>query len=223
MFLPLWLEPNGKAVSKNPFSKRLQRHFAPNRRKEDSTAVGEVVFGKLAFGPVVISAVGEDELDLVLRGEVAEVGVTVLVGLAAARGFDVHDLDDARVHVGNVLGAAGFEQDGETEIAEPHEQGKDVGLEERFTSGNLDEGIGVSADLDDDLVEAHRNAFHEGVVGVAPGATQPATCQSHKDARQPGVGGLALDAVEYLVDDQGLRHAAKLTEADGLDNEGLRC
>lgn len=166
------------------------------------------MFGNPCFGPVVISAVGENELDFVSGSEVEEVLETVLIGLAAAGAFEVHDFDDTRIHAGHVLGPAGFKQDGESKVAKAGEQGENIGLEERLATGDLDHGTIEDADFGDDLVEAHGDPLGERVSGVAPGAAQPTSRKPHKHARQPGVSGLALNAIENLVDDESFGHAA---------------
>ena len=52
--------------------------------------------------------------------------------------------------------------------------------------------------LTDDLVGRHLGELRE--LGVAPGATQVATAEAHKDGRNAGVGAFALEGVEYFVD-----------------------
>ena len=54
-------------------------------------------------------------------------------------------------------------------------------------------------DVGNDVVHAHLAAFVEGVGRVAPAAAQVAGGQAHEHARPAGMGRLALDRMEDLV------------------------
>ncbi len=106
-----------------------------------------------ALRPIVVRPVGDDEFDFVLLGEVPEVGIPVLAGLAAAGTFQVHDLDHARVNGCHIQGATGFEQDRFAELAKALQQGQNIGLEQGFTAGNFDQRPAEVAHFGDDIIE----------------------------------------------------------------------
>ena len=102
----------------------------------------QVVFGDLLFHPGVIFHGADDEFDFVGAFQVREIFPTVAVDLAAAGAFEIHDAADARVHGGDVMCAAGFEQDGVAGVAELLHERERVFLEEGFAAGQLDKGKG---------------------------------------------------------------------------------
>lgn len=94
----------------------------------------EVVFRDLLFHPGVIFHGADDEFDFVGAFQVRQVFPAIAFGLTAAGTFEIHDAADAGVHGGDVMRAAGFEQDGVAGVAEfPHER-QGVFLEERFAA-----------------------------------------------------------------------------------------
>ena len=80
--------------------------------------VGELALADRRAHPLVVGAVGEDELDLVARADVLEVRPAVAVRLAAARGLQVHDLVDARIDAGHVGLAARLDEHRAPGVAE---------------------------------------------------------------------------------------------------------
>ena len=174
---------------------------------EDGVAArGQVVVLDQASGPVVVFAVADDELDFVVRAEAVDVVGVVAVGLARGGGFYVHDADDAGVGASVVVevdGAAGLDEDGFPRVAETGDEVVDALLEEWFAAGDLDEVASVGEGLVEDVVDLARGALAEGVFGVAVGAAEVAAGESDEDAGSTGVGGLALDGVEDLVDAEG--------------------
>ncbi len=85
-------------------------------------------------------------------------------------------------------------------VEQPLHQRIDVGLQQRLAAGHLDDRAAARLDIGHHLVHAHLAALVEGVRRVAPAAAQVAGRQAHEDARPAGVGRLALDRVEDLVD-----------------------
>ena len=88
----------------------------------------------------------DDELDLVVRRETAEIAPVVLRGLAAGRAFDVDDLQHLGRH-------ARRSADGRRSRASPCGHGQqaihqriDVLLQQRFPAGDLDEPAAVRLD-----------------------------------------------------------------------------
>jgi len=72
-------------------------------------AIGDLLFRDGAFCPIVIGAVGDDEFDFVLLGEVPEVSVMIFLNFVAAGAFQVHDFDNARINRRNIQRTTGFE------------------------------------------------------------------------------------------------------------------
>ena len=103
----------------------------------------------------------------------------------------------------------GLEQHGGAGGEQAVHQGIDVGLQQGFAAGDLDEPAVVALDLGHHLVDAALAALVKRVGGVAPDAAQVAGGQAHEHARPARVIGLALDRVEDLVDGQhdGIRPA----------------
>ena len=150
--------------------------------------------------PFVVAAVGEDELHLVRRTQLVDVRPVVVRGLAAGRALQVDDSPHPRIDTRDVEPAAGFEQDGESAVAEAAHQGMNAGLEQGFAAGDFHQRAVERQHLGDHVVCAHPRAFVEAVLGVAPTAPHLAPGQPHQDARAAREGRFALDRVEDLVD-----------------------
>src|SRR5205823_10170995 len=60
-------------------------------RREENRAAGQPLFGDHPPGPLIVGAVGDDELDLVMIAELLEIRPAVLLHFARAGTFDVQD------------------------------------------------------------------------------------------------------------------------------------
>ena len=102
-------------------------------------------------------------------------------------------------HVGDAAMAAGLDQHGLPGIEQALHQRIHIGLQQRLAAGHFDGLAAARLDVGHDLVHAHLAALVEGVGRVAPAAAQVAGGQAHEDARPAGIGRLALDRMEDLV------------------------
>src|SRR4029077_7439222 len=130
----------------------------------------------------VIVAILDDELHLVMPRQQIDILPVVLVGLAAARTFHVHDLDDARRHTGNGAMPAGFEHHGIAAIEQHIHQRKDIFLEKRLSASDLDEPALMRLNLLNYIVNRSFLSFVKRVRSVAPGAPQVAGGKTHEYA-----------------------------------------
>ncbi len=96
--------------------------------------------------------------------------------------------------------ATGFNEDREVGLAQPAQQFSGLWLCQRFPSRDFDQCAIIGSYLIEDLVDRLVSAPEEGIVSIAPGATEWAAGQAYKHAGQTGKGRLALDAVKDLSD-----------------------
>ena len=152
------------------------------------------------LGPLVVGAVGDDELQLVPRPQRVQVLPAVAIALAAPRALEV---DDAAHAFGNRVdreAAAGLEQHLVSAGEQRAHQIDRFGLQQRLSSGHLDQRAAEGRDTLHDLVDGDGVALVERVGRVAPDAAEVAPGQAHEHARTPGVRRFALDRMEDLVD-----------------------
>ena len=219
VLVDLEAEPRGEAVGQHPLDEEARVEggvvggakvggiFQEGGGEEDlSAAVGEAVGADEVAGELVVGAIGEDELDLIIRGEGVEVFEAEGVGGGAGAGaFDVDDLVDGAGDVCEGLFAAGLDHEGVVVGEEAvHEGQKFAGLEHGLAAGELDEAAGGEGfDLGEHLVGGEGLAAGEGVLGVAPGAAQVAAGEADEDAGDPGEGAFALDGFVELDEMHG--------------------
>jgi hypothetical protein len=72
-------------------------------------------------------------------------------------------------------------------------------------------GFGQPMNLSANFLERAAFAFRESVGGIAIGAAQVASGQTHKHTGQPCESAFALETEINLVDDQSIGHAANST------------
>jgi hypothetical protein len=171
--------------------------------KDGAAATGQLVLVELGAGPLVVLTGTDDEFDFVALGEVGDVGVEVAGGLAGGGGLEVDDAMDAGIDAGDVVGAAGLDEDGAAGIAEHAHEGKDVFLKKGLAACDLDEGAIKGLNLVEEVAEGASGAFVEGVGGVAVGAAEIAAGEADEGAAKTGPGALALDGKVDLVDLEG--------------------
>ena len=151
---------------------------------------------------LVVVTILHDELDLIARAEPIDVGPFDFVGLAACRALHVHHFDNATRDAADVDLAARLEQHSSPALEQPLHQRIHIVLQQRFPAGDLDQGALETIHLPQDIIDRHLAPFVERVGGVAPRAPQIAPGEAYEHARAAGVGGLALDRIENLVDAQ---------------------
>ena len=113
--------------------------------------------------PVVIRAIGDDELQLVSRPERLEILPSVAIALPASGALDVDDPPHALRNVLDRQAAAGLEHHFETPGQKRPHQIDRLGLKERLPSRQLDQLAVVGFDAIDDLANGHGGAFMESV------------------------------------------------------------
>ena len=153
-------------------------------------------------GPVVITTIANDELDLVARGKLLFDLLDVVSFHSARRCLDVHDLLDHRVDPPQIHGATGLQKHLEAVVAEFGEQGKHGLLQERLSARDFDQrASGVFRALET-IIDRRSEALVERVFRVAVGTPQVAACEADEKARSSRVARLALYAQEELVDEE---------------------
>ena len=174
----------------------------PCWRAGSASAPASAPLGDDVAHPLVVGAVGEDELDLVARADVLEVRPAVAVRLAAARALQVHDLVHARIDPRDVRLAARLDEHRLARVAQLAQQRADAGLEQRLSAGQLHERRAEGERARQHVLAGHARAAVEGLRRVAPHAAQVAARRAHEGAGQPGERRFALDARVDLVDDE---------------------
>ncbi len=124
--------------------------------------------------PLVVGAVGQDELDLVARPDVLRFDQRLRCDSPAARALEVHDLVHARVDAGHVGLAARLDEDRAPGVAQLAHQREHAGLEQRLAARELDERRPQRERAREDVGAGHARAAVEGLRRVAPGAAQVA-------------------------------------------------
>src|SRR5271156_2517602 len=165
--------------------------------------------------PFIVGAIGDDEFDFVAHRQMVEVAPEIALAFAAARTFEVHDLDDARVEPADVDRARSFDHHGRARFEHRIRQRIHAFLQQRFAAGDFDQVTSVAANYFDDFGDWHPPAFIECVLGVAPFASQVASGEPHEHAWTARVRGFALDAVKDFVDMQAFgNHSYQEPEAN---------
>ena len=132
----LELEPDGELVLKQPLDDLARLNSAEYWRKQyGPAAIAEVELSDPLTRPKIILPRPDDELDLVVLGEMRNVFIPVSFHLAASGRLEIHYSMDARINPGNVMGSAGLDQHSLPQITQLFHQRQDVLLEQRFTSG----------------------------------------------------------------------------------------
>jgi len=180
----------------------------------------EPMFGDLLFGPFVVFQRADDEFDFVGGFQMGEVVGTIAGGFAGGGTFQVHDAANSGIHFGEVVRAAGFQEDGETGLAKLLHERQGIFLEQWFAAGQFNQGQrraverrGEFFDLCEDFGEEHLFALRESVGGVAIGAAEVAGSQPDKDAGQAGKSAFTLQADIDFVDDECVGHGVSVARA----------
>jgi len=104
----------------------------------------------------------------------------IFVRFTAAGRFQIHDPMDAWIDLRDIVGAAGFEQNSITGIAQPRHERQHVLLEQRLASGNLDQRTTKPCDRIYNVVQSLFLSPVKGVLGIAIIAAQIAECEPHE-------------------------------------------
>lgn len=153
-------------------------------------------------GPLVVSAVGNHEFDLVVRAEALQVSPEVVSRHSAFRALDVVNQHGPLVDRRDVYASPGLNQDLFAGVEELFDENMNTGLKERLAARDLDQAGRIPVDLLEDLADGHILAFREGVGGIAVPAAQIAAREPDKGAGAPGMGRFPLQTVEDFVDRQ---------------------
>ena len=203
--MELDLHANGEPVGEDPIGEvgggEVEALFALDREKQDFALLEEVELGYFGLGPLVVMAVAENEFYLVVGGDAGQVGVVVALFLTGAGGLEVHDDGGAGVDEGDVEGAAGFQGDLVTGVAEAGDQGAAGGLGQGLAAGDGDEAGLPGVDGGKDLGERDAAAALEGVGCVAVGAAQGTAGEADEGGGIADGAGFPLERVEDLGDE----------------------
>ena len=156
-----------------------------------------------------------------------EIRPVIAVRLAAARTLDVHDLDDAVLHLFEADVPARLEHHREPVIQQPLHERIDVLLQQRLATGDLDHLAVERLHAGHDVVDRHLVSFGEGVRRIAPGTAEVAGRQAYEHAPPARMSRLPLDRMEDLVnrehspDSRGFRRFGGLQrQHQGLKAKG---
>ena len=146
------------------------------------------MFANEVAGVLVVFARGEDELQLVARGESGEVLRAEAQMLAAAGTFDIDNFVDLARHEFERTFAAGFHQQLIVRGEKLAQEGDELAvLQHGLAAGDLDQPAGGRKALDfgEDFCVRHFVSAAEGVLGVAPGAAKIASGETTKTQGSP--------------------------------------
>ncbi len=144
------------------------------------TARRKIVPMHLVARPFVIFPRAHHEFHFITRGEMINVRPKIFVHFTAARRFQIHDPMDARIDFRDIVGAARFEQNSITGIAQHRHQRQHIFLEQRLATCDLDQSTAKPCDRIYNLVQSLFLSFVKGVLGIAIIAAQIAECEPHE-------------------------------------------
>jgi hypothetical protein len=102
--------------------------------------------------------------------------------------------------------ATGLKEDRIAGIAQSGYERETLGLDKRFSAGDLHEAAPVGLHLRQNFIDRALMPSVKGIVGIAPGASERASGQSDKHTGLSHVARLALNAMEDLSDAHNSRH-----------------
>ena len=160
----------------------------------------EQVLGNPRDGPVIVTAVADDELDLIMDAQVFDVRPKIACHLGRGRGLEVDNLAYARVDRTDVERAGGFQRHLVAGFAQTLQQNQTALLRQRLAAGDAD----VAGAVARHFVQYGRDrppvAAVKTVGGIAVHAAQRTTGQAHEHRRPAHRVRLALQRVEDLGD-----------------------
>jgi len=172
------------------------------------------MLGNHLLGPFVVFDCADNELDFVDALQETDVFPAVAGDFAAAGALQVHDSMNAPINRFEVVGAAGFEQNGKARITQPFHQWNGVGLQERFAARQFDqwqtrsgfglcERLGQPENLGLYFRQRHAMPFAESIGSVAIRTAQVAGRQPDEHAGKTREGAFALLTHVNLINEQG--------------------
>ena len=194
--------------------------FAKGGREDDGQATVELEALDDGAGPIEIGAAGDDDLQLVAGPERVQIDKARVLA-AGAGGLQVDDAADRGGQMVERALAVGLDGDLEAAFDERLAERRQAGLQGRFAAGERHKARAPAKELLDDGLAAHEAAFVVGVARVAIAAAQITAGEADKEAGAAGVGRLALDALEDLVDAKGV-HGARLVLTGREARRGVR-
>src|SRR5208282_1791504 len=199
----LQAEPRRNVVGQDPLRQFLRieeavrsvartggRLFKRRRKQNRVNALSQPVILNKVARKFVVGAVGQDELQLVVRPERLQILEGECIRLTRVRTLYVDDLDDLFRDPREWTFAAGLKQNLVVGVQKLLHQGDDFALlQHRLAAGDLDEPAGrtESSDLAEHFLQRHLASAVKAELAVAPGAAQITSSQSHEDAGQAGV------------------------------------
>src|ERR1019366_994987 len=154
-------------------------------------------------GEFVVGAVGQDELEFIVRPERFQILEREGVGFAGVRTLHIDDLDDLLRNARQGPFAAGLDQHLVVGVQKLLHQGDDFALlQHGFAAGDLDQSASRTqpGDFAEHFLQRHFFPTVETELAVTPGAAQVASGQTHKDAGQSGIRRFTLERFVDLGD-----------------------
>ncbi len=158
----------------------------------------------LVARPFVIFAGSHHKFHFITRGEMVDVRPKIFVHFAAARRFQIHDPMDARIDLRDIVGAAGFEQNRITGIAQHRHQRQHIFLEQRLSTGDLDQRTATRGHRFYDLAQSFFLSLVKRILSIAIVAAQIAECQPHEHTGSSYPRAFTLNRVIDFVNRQRL-------------------
>jgi predicted nucleic acid-binding Zn-ribbon protein len=202
----LQLQPDVQPFLQNPIGKLTGRQLIPDRRKKHSETTGQALLVDARPGPLEVGPIADHELDLVVGPQVGEVFPQVFISHSAAGTLYVINKHCARIDGPDVAAPSSLNQNGLARVEQSADELMHRGLEKRLSPGYFNQVRRVAVHFMQDLLNGHLPPLMEGILGVAVGATEVAAGEPHENAGSPGIGGLALQAEEDLVHEEGIVH-----------------
>ena len=200
MLVQLQLHANRESVRQHPFGQLAWIQRAEHRTEEDGTAVRQSVLCHDLFCPFIVTLVLDHKFCFVLRHKPLDIGPMHPVSHAAPRALDVQDDMHRGIHHRGVNCSTGFKEHGESCLAQSMEQGVTVRLGERFASGDFNQLAIIGAYPVENVLDRSVCSAKEGIVRIAPGASQGAAGQADKDAGPTREGRFTLNTVKDFSD-----------------------
>src|SRR5664279_3380951 len=158
-------------------------------------ALGQTMTQDEVAGEVVVRAVGQDELEFIMRPKRLQILGREGIRFARVRTLYVNNLDNVLRDARQGTLAAGLEQYLVVGVQKLLHHGDDFALLQHWlAAGDLDQSAErtQTGDFAEDFLQRHLFSTGETEFTVAPGAAQVASSQTHEDAGQSGIRRFAL-------------------------------
>src|SRR5882724_2281264 len=221
VLVDLELEPRRQIVLDHPAREILRIERAVRGGQQDGRPRGNPPLTDDGAGELVVAPIDEDELHLVAAPDPGHRLPIHRSRHPAPRRLDVEDHAGAGIDVARREAPAGLDLDLVAVVEEAPDQRVHGALRERLAAGHRHEADPPARDLRGDVFEVPLLPAVKGVGGVAVDASKVAPGQPDEGARPTGLGGLALQARENLVDHQPVAHRRGVFFAAGFFAAGL--